>query len=103
MTLNEYQKLARRTLGSQCDTLYLAVKLQEEAAEAAQPVVKEHYHGKPVDVDHLMDELGDVLWYLAALAGEYGWSLEEVADYNLSKLANRHGAAYNPTHYKDNK
>lgn len=103
MTLNEYQELARRTLGSQCDKLYLAVKLQEEAAEAAQPVVKEHYHAKPVDVGHLIDELGDTLWYLATLAHEYGWTLDDVAEYNLLKLSKRHGAQYSGRHYTDSK
>lgn len=37
----------------------------------------------------LREELGDCLWYLARLAAETGYSLSEVAAYNLEKLASR--------------
>jgi len=37
----------------------------------------------------LNKELGDVLWYLANLSAELGFSLEEVAFNNLEKLKSR--------------
>ena len=37
----------------------------------------------------LNKELGDVLWHVAVIASELGFSLEEIADANLSKLASR--------------
>ena len=37
----------------------------------------------------LVSELGDILWYLAKMAGVLGSSLEEVATKNIDKLASR--------------
>ena len=34
-------------------------------------------------------ELGDVMWMVAGIADEFGWSLEDVCRENLSKLADR--------------
>lgn len=99
MTLDEYQAVAAETLGAQCDAVYLAAKLTIEAAEAAQPVIKAHYHAKPLDLAALADELGDVLWYAAVLARMLGLSLSEIAAGNLLKLSLRHGKQYNAAHY----
>lgn len=37
----------------------------------------------------IADELGDVLWYLTAVAEDVGWTLEEIAEINILKLKDR--------------
>ena len=100
MTFDEYQKAAAQTRSETCDTVYVAAKLPIEAGEAAQLAIKEKYHGKSINLAMLEDELGDTLWYLAQLAADYGFSLEEVADANIRKLEQRHGERYNAAHYQ---
>lgn len=37
----------------------------------------------------VLKELGDVLWQVASVADDYGFSLSDVADANLDKLSDR--------------
>lgn len=68
-----------------------AVGLAEEVGEA-QNILKHHlWGGEPLNKEELAKELGDVLWYTAALATAVGLNLEAIADLNISKLEHRFG------------
>ena len=101
MNMNDYQTAAVATASPNIDATYLAAKLMIEAAEAAQPIIKRQYHGAGLDFTAVTEELGDVLWYVAALAAAYNLPLERIAELNISKLRARHGTAYNAAHYTD--
>lgn len=101
MQLNDYQREAVKTKQPTADLLYLAIKTGIEANEMAQPVVKHHYHDAKLDLDALVDELGDILWYLANLAEAAGVGLNDVAQRNIDKLRKRHGESYNGDHYRE--
>lgn len=95
MTLTDYQRLAMRThpnLGaSPRDDLALgALGLAGEAGEAVEIVKKHLYHGAELDLDKLTKELGDALWYVAALAAGAGIDLGTVAEVNIAKLRTRY-------------
>ena len=71
-----------------------ALGLTGEAGEFADMVKKLRYHNKeltPEVREHLIKELGDVLWYVAYGAKAFGVSLSTVAQINLDKLAKRYG------------
>src|SRR5947207_9738329 len=40
--------------------------------------------------DQVSEELGDLLWYLAAIAENAGLNLQEIAEENLAKLEDRY-------------
>ncbi len=99
MTLDEYQAEAARTMKPGQVLAYYPVKLVEEAVEAAQPINKHVYHDAPLSLAKVNEELGDLLWYIAATAEALGLSLEAIAASNIRKLRARHGTAYNAAHY----
>jgi NTP pyrophosphatase (non-canonical NTP hydrolase) len=100
LTLDEYQKAANLTadypLRGQ-NLLYPAIGCGEEAGEILGKVKKLwRNQGKTAgssltteERDAILKELGDNLWYLAAMATELGVTLEEVAQINVTKLADR--------------
>jgi NTP pyrophosphatase (non-canonical NTP hydrolase) len=62
-----------------------ALGLAGESGEVVDVIKKHVHHGKPLDRAKLVDELGDVLWYLAYLASIEGIDLAEVATANSRK------------------
>ena len=90
MTLNEYQSHAYKTAIYQ-EKLYPITSLMVESAELADLFVKPWLRGddKPIDRDKVISEAGDVLWNLACLLKDQDIGLTEVAEYNLTKLADR--------------
>ena len=102
MTFDEFQQRSRRThyhgpLQEQITIFSLG--LMCEAAEAVQPIKKALRQGSlaMVDVAELKDELGDVLFYLAALASVCGLDLDDIAQRNIQKLQTRYPGGFVPT------
>ena len=99
MEINEYQNQARRTFPAEIDTrerLIFALGLCGEAGEVAEVLKHHHGHGERLDAERLTAELGDVLWYAAAVATAYGLDLDQVCRYNLANLRRRYPDGFAP-------
>lgn len=73
-----------------------ALGVAGEAGEVADLVKKVVFHGHPLDVAKLTNEMGDVLWYLASLCNTLGIDLADVADANTAKLRKRYPEGWDP-------
>lgn len=103
LTLNGYQAQANDTAGSWARIakrippwLYCALAVAEEAGEVAgkskkffRDDVEDDAEPGPERKQAILLEMGDTLWYLAALAGHLGFTLEDVAAANFEKLTGR--------------
>lgn len=98
MKFTEYQKCAIVTK-KQWDNKDLELAdcglgLTGEAGEVAD-MLKKHISGtKPLDEERLGKlkyEIGDVMWYIAALCDALEFDMGELATINIEKLRKRHG------------
>ncbi len=94
MTLNEYQELAMRTLNPKLDKKDILINgvmgLCGESGEVIDLVKKHLAQGHELDREKMIDELGDVAWYIAETAAALGADLEEVFSRNIEKLKKRY-------------
>lgn len=108
LTLNEYQQKAMTTCMATCDNeSYMFLNLVGEVGELASKMAKAIRKGKAYigdnhfitecgneamtdeEIADLKSEAGDVAWQLAGFCHVMGWTLEEVCQENLDKLASR--------------
>lgn len=88
MELNVYQWDAMKTRLPTADENYALFNLSGEVGELHSLIAKSIRDSK-LDMELVKKELGDILWCLAAVVGDCGFTLEEVARENLTKLQKR--------------
>lgn len=93
MDFKEYQKLAQRTSNTKwyMDKLECGLMgLNGEAGECIDILKKSKFQGHVLDKAKIIDELGDVLWYIAEAAEGLEVTLEDIAKHNVEKLKARY-------------
>ncbi|PEM64410.1 nucleoside triphosphate pyrophosphohydrolase family protein [Bacillus toyonensis] len=104
--MNDYQSKTLRTWnteeGSDFRLSNVALGLSGESGEVSDAIKKAIYHGhgfktpftrdkpKAVDKLELAKELGDIMYYISVGAHELGYTLQEIAEININKLAKRY-------------
>jgi len=95
MTFNEYQNEAAQTAvySDNSKIIYPALGLSNEAGEVLGKIKKvlRDNNGvySPANVVEIGKEIGDVLWYIAALSRDLGLDMNAIAENNIAKLKDR--------------
>lgn len=99
VTLNEYQSMSLETAvyPDEFKVIYPALGITGEAGEVSDKIKKlirdKGYKGGLIEDDKDREdialELGDVLWYVAILANDINYTLEQIAMMNYKKLQKR--------------
>lgn len=90
MSFNDYQNEAMSFRMETASALYALLNLAGEVGELNSLMAKAIRDGRKPDYDmNVKKELGDILWSVAAIAIDHGFTLQDVADANIAKLSKR--------------
>ena len=78
------------------DVLHGPVGISKEAGELLDNVYRHWNYGRQVDRDNLVEELGDIRFYMRHLQNLFQITDQEILQYNVTKLSKRY-----PTGYSD--
>ena len=92
--LHEWQTAAARTIvtshGFERNLTEFCFGIGAESGELQNYLKKVMFQGHVLDQSHVSEELGDILWYLTAIATLFGIDLQDVVAKNESKRAIRY-------------
>lgn len=77
---------------SEANLLHLALGISGEAGEVVDAVKKTAIYNKPLDRDNIIEELGDLEFYMEGLRQAIGVTREEVIESNVQKLGKRYAS-----------
>lgn len=89
LTLDQYSSKAMQFRLHSADSSYVVLGLLGEIGELYGAWAKNVRDDTEMDPENTKKELGDILWFLAALCYECDTSLSEVAEMNIKKLSSR--------------
>ena len=89
---NAYQFLSRRTQSTELSLedkrRHALFGLCSEVGEI-HSIFQHEYQGKPASKEKVIDECGDLLWFLCELCDSFFINLSDVMEYNINKLKKR--------------
>jgi len=107
MNNSEYTKYVLQTESADLDTigdrlkpkenirlLHASMGIVTEAGELVDALKKHIFYGKPLDTVNLIEELGDLLWYIEIAMDELDTDIHEVRRINIDKLKTRYGESF---------
>lgn len=76
------------------DLAHIALGIAGEAGEVADAIKKAIIYNKELDLENIVEELGDLKFYIAALQNKLVISSSTIDNYNANKLAKRYPEGY---------
>lgn len=71
---------------------HMALGVSGEAGELVDALKKHAIYGKPLDVENVIEELGDLEFYMEGIRGSLGITRERTIEHNQAKLAKRYAS-----------
>lgn len=94
MNLSEYQYLSKRTLNKELTheevLANMCMGISGEGGEVSDIIKKHLFQGHELNYKDLIEEIGDVMFYIVNLCNVLGLDLETILELNFQKLFRRY-------------
>lgn len=87
-------EIVRQLTPHQAHLLHMAVGVSGESGELLDAIKKHCVYQKQINMDNVIEEAGDILFYLTGLLNDLNISLEDCIIANISKLSKRYPNGY---------
>lgn len=84
------ESVLQRLSDFQVELLHMAVGISGEAGELLDAIKKHIYYDKPLDYVNVVEELGDLEFYMQGLRSRLGITRDATLTENMSKLGRRY-------------
>jgi NTP pyrophosphatase (non-canonical NTP hydrolase) len=79
---------------SHADLIHMVMGIVGEAGELLDAVKKHTMYGQPLNVENVVEELGDLEYYMEGFRQAIGWTRRDILDANVAKLSQRYPKSY---------
>lgn len=87
-------EIVRQLTPHQAHLLHMAVGVSGESGELLDAIKKHCVYQKQINMDNVIEEAGDILFYLTGLLNDLNISLEDCIKVNINKLSKRYPNGY---------
>jgi len=91
-TYAEFVRALLKQDGPRMMKSHAAMGIAGEAGELCDAIKKDIHYGQEPDLENILEEVGDCLFYLQAVCGLYGLIITEALEKNTEKLAKRYAS-----------
>lgn len=82
--------LAKKMPDAKQDLMHGAVGIAGEAGELLDACKKHWIYNKELDITNLIEELGDLRFYMQMIMNQFNWTMVDIENHNRLKLAKRY-------------
>lgn len=75
-----------------CNLIHMVMGISGEAGELLDAVKKAVIYRKPLDLENVIEELGDLEFYMEGLRRELHLSRDQILKHNMEKLSKRYSS-----------
>ena len=72
--------------------MHMAIGVSGEAGELLDAIKKHVMYGKELDVENVIEELGDIYFYMQGIMNGLGLERDQIIQHNIRKLSKRYSA-----------